>query len=176
MAGMIPVGQEGMKAGKTDVQRDNRSIDQYMTEKLAIDQRKEFSKLPRHTQVLIATLQESGIGAPEVKMVEAKPYLDMLNAERAKINEQRIQNNKQPLPLLDRAPSGHYEPSSGTIYMNADKLKDSSLVGIESMTHEIGHDYMHKALGQDPAMLELILERYKTTQDDSQWYCLLHDD
>jgi hypothetical protein len=166
MAGMLPVGLDGKTAGKSDVARDSRSIDQYMKQKLAMDQRTEFSKLPRHTQVLIATLQESGIGAPEVKMVESKPYLDMLNAERAKVNEQRIQNNQKPLLFLDRAPSGHYEPSSGTIYMNADKLKDSSLVGIESMTHEIGHDYMHKALGKDPAMLELILERYKTTKDD----------
>ena len=66
--------------------------------------------------------------------------------------------------MFDRAPSGHYEQSTGTIYMNADKLKNASLVGVEAMTHEIGHDYMHKALGQDPAMLELILERYKTTK------------
>jgi hypothetical protein len=153
--GLIPAGQRGMKGGKKDSSREQLGIDQYMKDKLSIDQRNQFRKLPKPAQVLLATLQESGVGAPSLRLLDKKTYLDMLNKEREKAG----------LPLLDRAPGGHFSQQEGSIYLNSDALKEAGDVGVEIAAHEVGHDFMHKALGNDPAMLELILERYKTTKE-----------
>jgi hypothetical protein len=154
--GFIPAGQRGMQGGKGDAARDQGSIDKYMKDKLGMDQRKLFQKLPKPAQLLISTLQESGIGAPGIRLLDAETYLQYLNEERAKKN----------IAPLTRAPAGHFATQEGVVYLNSDTINKAGDTGVEFVAHEVGHDFIHKALGNDPAMLELILERYKTTAED----------
>jgi len=154
--GFIPAGQRGMQGGKGDAARDQGSIDKYMKDKLGMDQRKLFQKLPKPAQLLISTLQESGIGAPGIRLLDAETYLQYLNEERAKKN----------IAPLNRAPAGHFATQEGVVYLNSDTINKAGDTGVEFVAHEVGHDFIHKALGNDPAMLELILERYKTTAED----------
>ena len=153
--GLVPTGQRGMKAGKFDVARDSRSIDLHMKNKLTEQQRKAFKKLPKPAQVMLATLQESGVGSPKFLILEPKAYLEMLNADR----------NEQGLAPLDRAPSGHYDPPSRTIYLNEKNLPEGAKVATELAAHETGHDFIYNAMGNDPQMLQLLVEAYKTTED-----------
>jgi hypothetical protein len=110
--GVLPMGQRGMKAGMRDVARDAKSIDQHMQNKLNTLQRESFKKLPKPAQLMLASLQESGLGAPKFLIIEPKTYLEMLNTDRA----------EKGLELLDRAPAGHFDKSSRTIYVNEANL------------------------------------------------------
>ena len=154
--GVIPAGQRGMQGGKGNAAREQVSIDKYMKDKLGAEQRKLFQRLPKPAQILISTLQETGIGAPGIRLLDSETYLKYLNEERAKKN----------VPLLDRAPAGHFATQEGVVYLNSDTINKAGEAGVEFVAHEVGHDFIHKALGNDPAMLELILERYKTTAED----------
>jgi len=154
--GFIPAGQRGMQGGKRDSAREQAGIDKYMKDKLGMDQRKLFQQLPKAAQVLISTLQESGIGAPGIRLLDSETYLQFLNNERAKKN----------IAPLTRAPAGHFATQEGVVYLNSDTINQAGDTGVEFVAHEVGHDFIHKSLGNDPAMLELILERYKTTAED----------
>jgi len=152
--GFIPTGQQGMKAGKTDFARDTASIDAHMKNKLTQDQREAFVKMPRPAQIMLSTLQEAGIGSPKFMIMEPKAYLEMLNASRRQKN----------IPELDRAPKGHFDKPSRTIYINESNLPQSSKVATELIAHETGHDFIYRAIGDDPTMLQLLIEPYITTE------------
>ena len=154
--GLVPVGQAGSKAGKSNIARDALSIDRHIKNKLTEDQRASFKKLPEAAQLMLATLQESGIGAPKFMVMEPKAYLEMLNAER---------KEKGQTPL-DRAPAGHYEKQDRTIYVNNANISKSAKVATEIAAHEVGHDFVYQSLGNDPAMLRLLLEKYEATPED----------
>ena len=164
--GFIPTGQQGMKAGKTNFARDTASIDAHMKNKLTEDQRKAFVKMPRPAQVMLSTLQEAGIGSPKFMIMEPKAYLDFLN-------ESRRQNN---LPELDRAPKGHFDKPSRTIYINESNLPQSSRVATELIAHETGHDFIYRAIGDDPTMLQLLLEPYRTKEGKGTAFHYRYDD
>ena len=154
--GIIPSGQQGMRAGKTDTARDMKSIDNHMKYKLTDEQRKAFKQMPKPAQVMLATLNESGIGSPKFMIIDSKPYLEMLNAQR----------REQGKPELTKAPRGHYDPVSRTFYANKSKLPESSAVAMETIAHETGHDFVYQMLGNDPMMLDLLLESYKTSKEE----------
>ena len=46
--GIIPSGQQGMRAGKSDASRDMKSIDNHMKLRMTEDQRTAFKKMPNH--------------------------------------------------------------------------------------------------------------------------------
>ena len=83
---------------------------------------------------MLATLQEAGIGAPKFQIMEAKPYLEMLNATL----------REQGKPELDEAPLGHFDPVNRTFFVNGTKLPQSSAVAMETIAHETGHDFYIK--------------------------------
>jgi len=163
--GVIPAGQAGFKAGKSNVARDALSIDRHIKNKLTEDQRTSFKKLPEAAQLMLATLQESGIGAPKFMVMEPNAYLEMLNAER-------VEKGETP---LDRAPAGHYEKQDRTIYVNNANLSKSAKVATEIAAHEVGHDFVYQSLGNDPAMLRLLLEKYEATPEDGTPFYFEYD-
>ena len=65
---------------------------------------------------------------------------------------------------MDRAPKGHFDKASRTIYVNESNLPENSKVATELIAHETGHDFIYRAIGDDPTMLQLLLEPYKTTE------------
>ena len=160
IGGALPFGQRGMRAGKRDVARDDKSIDSHMANKLTSLQRESFVKLPKPAQVMLATLEEAGVGAPKVMIVEPKLYLEMLNKDRA----------EKGLEPLTRAPKGHFQKSDRTIFINDKFLPRGAKEATEIAAHEVGHDFIYQALGEDPGMLELILDKYKTTADKGTAY------
>ena len=160
IGGALPFGQRGMRAGKRDVARDDKSIDSHMANKLTSLQRESFLKLPKPAQVMLATLEEAGVGAPKVMIVEPKLYLEMLNKDR-------VEKGMEP---LTRAPKGHFQKADRTIFINEKFLPRGSKEATEIAAHEVGHDFIYQALGEDPSMLELILDKYKTTADKGTPY------
>jgi hypothetical protein len=160
IGGALPFGQRGMRAGKRDVARDDKSIDSHMANKLTSLQRESFLKLPKPAQVMLATLEEAGVGAPKVMIVEPKLYLEMLNKDR-------VEKGMEP---LTRAPKGHFQKADRTIFINEKFLPRGSKEATEIAAHEVGHDFIYQALGEDPGMLELILDKYKTTADKGTPY------
>ena len=160
IGGALPFGQRGMRAGKRDVARDDKSIDSHMANKLTSLQRESFLKLPKPAQVMLATLEEAGVGAPKVMIVEPKLYLEMLNKDR-------VEKGMEP---LNRAPKGHFQKADRTIFINEKFLPRGSKEATEIAAHEVGHDFIYQALGEDPGMLELILDKYKTTADKGTPY------
>ena len=163
--GVIPSGQPGMKAGKGDTARDDKSIKSHMKNKLTNLQQESFTKLPKNAQVMLATLEESGVGAPKVLVVEPKLYLEMLNKDR----------EEKGLELLTRAPAGHFQKADRTIYINEKNLPRGAKEATEIAAHEVGHDFIYQSLGEDPAMLELLLEAYKTTEDKGTAFHFRYD-
>ena len=125
--GVLPFGQPGRKAGKSDIARDSKSIDLHMKNKLTEMQRQSFKKLPKPAQVLLATLDEAEVGSPKVTIIEPKLYLETLNKERAEAEN----------PLLDRAPAGHFDKTTRTIFLNESNMA-LSLIHISEPTRRRG--------------------------------------
>jgi Zn-dependent peptidase ImmA (M78 family) len=163
--GIVPMGPARTQGGKSIAARETQTIDNHMKMKLTEDQRTMFKKLPKSAQVFLATLQEANIGAPKFLIMEDKAYLTMLNKDR----------ESKGLDLLDRAPAGHFNKESKTVFLNENRINKSAQVGLEITAHETGHAFLHEALGNDPTMLQLLLEGYKTTEDKGTPFYFQYD-
>ena len=163
--GIVPMGPARTQGGKSIAARETQTIDNHMKMKLTEDQRTMFKKLPKSAQVFLATLQEANIGAPKFLIMEDKAYLTMLNKDR----------ESKGLDLLDRAPAGHFNKESKTVFLNENRINKSAQVGLEITAHETGHAFLYEALGNDPTMLQLLLEGYKTTEDKGTPFYFQYD-
>ena len=134
--GVIPAGQAGSKAGKSNVARDALSIDRHIKNKLTEDQRASFKKLPEAAQLMLATLQESGIGAPKFMVMEPNAYLEMLNAERVEKGETPLISSRRTL-----------RKARQVIYVNSANMDRSAKVATEIAAHEVGHDFVYQSSG-----------------------------
>ena len=162
---VVPVGPEGFQGGKSIRSRETKTIDSHMKRKLTEDQRTAFKKLPRPVQVFMATLQEANIGAPKFLIMEDDAYLTHLNGNRKDTDQE----------LLDRAPKGHFDKKTNTVFLNEKYIKDSGELGVEITAHETGHAFLYEALGNDPAMLQILLEGFKTTEDKGTAFYFQYD-
>jgi hypothetical protein len=152
MGGVMPFGQPGLKGGKSQGARDAASIKNHIRNKVVADQRASFLKMPKASQVMIATLHEANVGAPKVVVLPKDVYLETFPDTSANYSE------------LERK-----------IYVNEGRLKKGSQQAVELMAHEVGHDFVHQSLGNDPAMLRMLLEPYETTADKGEAFYFQFD-
>ena len=149
----MPFGQPGVKGGKTQVARDTLSIEKHMQNKVVADQRESFKKMDRNAQIMFATLSEGNVGAPKVAIVPKEVYRQGGGSDT----------------------QAYFSPTDRTIYVNEGRLKKGSQEAMELMAHEVGHDFVKQALGNDPAMLQILLEEYKTTPEKGEAFYWQYD-
>ena len=147
MGGVLPIGQPNARGGKSQSARDARSIDNYMKSKIVSDQRKHFNKLPQKSQLMLATMAESGVGAPKVMILPKTEYLEAASG-------------------VDSA--GFYSPEERIVTVNASRLSEGGEYAVNTIAHEVGHDFVKQSLGDDPAMLRLLLEDFETARDEGE--------
>jgi hypothetical protein len=152
MGGVMPFGQPGLKGGKSQGARDATSIENHIRNKVVADQRASFLKMPKASQLMIATLNEANVGAPKVVVLPKDVYLETFPDT-----------------------SANYSIQERKIYVNEGRLKKGSQQAVELMAHEVGHDYVHQSLGNDPAMLRILLEPYETTADKGEAFYFQFD-
>ena len=152
MGGVMPFGQPGLKGGKSQGARDATSIQNHIRNKVVADQRASFLKIPKDSQLMIATLNEANVGSPKVVVLPKDVYLDAFPDT-----------------------SANYSIEERKIYVNEGRLKRGSQQAVELMAHEVGHDFVHQSLGNDPAMLRMLLEPYETTIDKGEAFYFQFD-
>ena len=137
MGGSLPFGQPGKKGGKSQVARDQTSIN-FLNAKLADDQIKQFQKLSPEARLAFATVEEAGIRAPKLAFLDKQTYLDFL---------------RQDDPTSRQAPNAHYDMGDNTICKSDGNAGRSSKEAMDILTHELGHHFITQGIKDDPLSL-----------------------
>ena len=146
MGGALPVGQPGMKAGKSQAARDQSSVN-FLEAKLGQDQLKQFRKMDPDARLAFATVEEAGIKAPKLMFVDKDLMLQTLREDD---------------PNIRQAPNAYYNQTDNTIYVNENgRASKSSKEAFDILTHELGHGFITQAIKDDPLFARKILEQYE---------------
>ncbi|MFZ9080211.1 MAG: hypothetical protein ACO23H_16885, partial [Alphaproteobacteria bacterium] len=146
MGGALPVGQPGMKAGKSQAARDQSSVN-FLEAKLGQDQLKQFRKMDPDARLAFATVEEAGIKAPKLMFVDKNLMLETLREDD---------------PNIRQAPNAYYNQTDNTIYVNENgRASKSSKEAFDILTHELGHGFITQAIKDDPLFARKILEQYE---------------
>ena len=155
IGGALPFGQSGMRGGKTQKARDEKSISNFLDAKLAQEQRVQFSKLSPEAKLVFATVEEAGIKAPTLEFLDGKTYLNLLREET---------------PNLRNAPEAHLDESTNTITVNTDgSFKKASELALEILSHELGHGFIRQAIKDDPFFASKILKEYQPKKGEESF-------
>ena len=146
MGGALPVGQPGMKAGKSQAARDQSSVN-FLEAKLGQDQLKQFRKMDPDARLAFATVEEAGIKAPKLMFVDKNLMLETLREDD---------------PNIRQAPNAYYNQTDNTIYVNENgRASKSSKEAFDILTHELGHGFITQAIKDDPLFARKILQQYE---------------
>jgi hypothetical protein len=86
MGGALPVGQPGMRAGRSQAARNQSSIN-FLEAKLGQDQLKHFRKMDPDARLAFATVEEAGIKAPKLMFVDKNLMLETLRKDDPNIRQ-----------------------------------------------------------------------------------------
>jgi hypothetical protein len=146
MGGALPVGQPGMKAGKSQAARDQSSVN-FLEAKLGQDQLKQFRKMDPDARLAFATVEEAGIKAPKLMFVDKDLMLQTLREDD---------------PNIRQAPNAYFNQTDNTIYVNENgRASNSSKEAFDILTHELGHGFITQAIKDDPFFARKILAQYE---------------
>ena len=146
MGGALPVGQPGMKAGKSQAARDQSSVN-FLEAKLGQDQLKQFRKMDPDARLAFATVEEAGIKAPKLMFVDKDLMLRTLREDD---------------PNIRQAPNAYFNQKDNTIYVNENgRASKSSKEAFDILTHELGHGFITQAIKDDPFFARKILAQYE---------------
>ena len=146
MGGALPVGQPGMKAGKSQAARDQSSVN-FLEAKLGQDQLKQFRKMDPDARLAFATVEEAGIKAPKLMFVDKDLMLQTLREDD---------------PNIRQAPNAYFNQTDNTIYVNENgRASKSSKEAFDILTHELGHGFITQAIKDDPFFARKILAQYE---------------
>jgi len=155
IGGALPFGQRGMRGGKTQKARDEKSISNYLDAKLEQEQRKQFVKLSPVAKLAFATVEEAGIKAPKIEFLDGKTYLELL---------------RQNDPNLRSAPDADLDMDSNVITVNQDgNFAKSSEFAMEILLHELGHGFIKQAIKDDPFFASKILKEYQPKKGEESF-------
>ncbi|MAN64816.1 MAG: hypothetical protein CMI60_23015, partial [Parvibaculum sp.] len=155
IGGALPFGQSGMRGGKTQKARDEKSINNYLDAKLEQEQRKQFVKLSPVAKLAFATVEEAGIKAPKIEFLDGKTYLELL---------------RQNDPNLRSAPDADLDMDSNVITVNQDgNFAKSSEFAMEILLHELGHGFIKQAIKDDPFFASKILKEYQPKKGEESF-------
>ena len=146
MGGALPVGQPGMRAGKSQAARDQSSVN-FLEAKLGQDQLKQFRKMDPDARLAFATVEEAGIKAPKLMFVDKDLMLQTLREDD---------------PNIRQAPNAYFNQTDNTIYVNENgRASKSSKEAFDILTHELGHGFITQAIKDDPFFARKILAQYE---------------
>ena len=146
MGGALPVGQPGMRAGKSQAARNQSSVN-FLEAKLGQDQLKQFRKMDPDARLAFATVEEAGIKAPKLMFVDKDLMLKTLREDD---------------PNIRQAPNAYLDQKDNTIYINENgRASNSSKEAFDILTHELGHGFITQAIKDDPLFARKILEQYE---------------
>ena len=146
MGGALPVGQPGMKAGKSQAARNQSSVN-FLEAKLGQDQLKQFRKMDPDARLAFATVEEAGIKAPKLMFVDKDLMLQTLREDD---------------PNIRQAPNAYFNQTDNTIYVNENgRASKSSKEAFDILTHELGHGFITQAIKDDPFFARKILAQYE---------------
>jgi hypothetical protein len=146
MGGALPVGQPGMRAGRSQASRNQSSVN-FLEAKLGQDQLKQFRKMDPDARLAFATVEEAGIKAPKLMFVDKNLMLETL---------------RQDDPNIRQAPNAYFDQKDNTIYVNENgRASKSSKEAFDILTHELGHGFITQAIKDDPFFARKILEQYE---------------
>ena len=146
MGGALPVGQPGMRAGRSQAARNQSSVN-FLEAKLGQDQLKHFRKMDPDARLAFATVEEAGIKAPKLMFVDKNLMLETL---------------RQDDPNIRQAPNAYFDQKDNTIYVNENgRASKSSKEAFDILTHELGHGFITQAIKDDPFFARKILEQYE---------------
>jgi hypothetical protein len=146
MGGALPVGQPGMRAGRSQAARNQSSVN-FLEAKLGQDQLKQFRKMDPDARLAFATVEEAGIKAPKLMFVDKNLMLETLRKDDQNIRQ---------------APNAYYNQTDNTIYVNENgRASKSSKEAFDILTHELGHGFITQAIKDDPLFARKILEQYE---------------
>jgi hypothetical protein len=146
MGGALPVGQPGMRAGRSQAARNQSSVN-FLEAKLGQDQLKHFRKMDPDARLAFATVEEAGIKAPKLMFVDKNLMLETL---------------RQDDPNIRQAPDAYFDQMDNTIYVNENgRASKSSKEAFDILTHELGHGFITQAIKDDPFFARKILEQYE---------------
>ena len=146
MGGALPIGQPGMKAGKSQAARDQSSVN-FLEAKLGQDQLKQFRKMDPDARLAFATVEEAGIKAPKLMFVDKDLMLQTLREDD---------------PNIRQAPNAYFNQTDNTIYVNENgRASKSSKEAFDILTHELGHGFITQAIKDDPFFARKILAQYE---------------
>jgi hypothetical protein len=146
MGGALPVGQPGMRAGRSQASRNQSSVN-FLEAKLGQDQLKQFRKMDPDARLAFATVEEAGIKAPKLMFVDKNLMLETL---------------RQDDPNIRQAPNAYFDQKDNTIYVNENgRASKSSKEAFDILTHELGHGFITQAIKDDPLFARKILEQYE---------------
>jgi predicted transcriptional regulator len=146
MGGALPVGQPGMRAGRSQAARNQSSVN-FLEAKLGQDQLKHFRKMDPDARLAFATVEEAGIKAPKLMFVDKDLMLKTLREDDQNIRQ---------------APNAYFDQTDNTIYVNENgRASKSSKEAFDILTHELGHGFITQAIKDDPFFARKILEQYE---------------
>jgi predicted transcriptional regulator len=146
MGGALPVGQPGMRAGRSQAARNQSSVN-FLEAKLGQDQLKQFRKMDPDARLAFATVEEAGIKAPKLMFVDKNLMLETLRKDD---------------PNTRQAPNAYFDQKDNTIYVNENgRASKSSKEAFDILTHELGHGFITQAIKDDPFFARKILEQYE---------------
>ena len=146
MGGALPVGQPGMRAGKSQAARNQSSVN-FLEAKLGQDQLKQFRKMDPDARLAFATVEEAGIKAPKLMFVDKDLMLQTLREDD---------------PNIRQAPNAYFNQTDNTIYVNENgRASKSSKEAFDILTHELGHGFITQAIKDDPFFARKILAQYE---------------
>ena len=130
--------------------RSKVSTSRYLEQKGHMVKRENWDKLPDHSKVLLATMDEAGVSGIKTEVVPGDAYL-------AYLQNQDEANGREP---RKDAPEAHYDRKTRTIFINEDMYKEGVARVADIFAHEAGHAFLHDLLGSDPLTTFKVLEPF----------------
>ena len=140
--------------------RSKVSTQGFLEEKAHMVKMEDWKKLPDHSKVLLATLEEIGAGGIKTEIVPGDAYLRFLQEKAAAANK----------PLPKDTPAAHFDQGLRKIYIDGDNLQRGGREAASVFAHEAGHAFLFDLLGKDPASTRRVLEPFRDDENGKEFW------